>query len=177
MIPNYRLRIPESPESPNNARFPSGGADIALVTSWLHSSSCPIASHINTSNIFLLGNSAGAIHIATYLFSDALPSVSLPGETLEPLTPSPSEAIKASILVSIPASFENADKSRQGITFGYYGGENDVVAERCATGLRKRSGFKGKVLVMTAELDPEDEILSAVSFDVHTFWGGESQRA
>jgi hypothetical protein len=65
-------------------------------------------------------------------------------------------------LVSIPASFENAAKAREEIMFGYYGGKKDVVAERCATGLRKRSLFKGKVLIMTAELDPEDEILEPV---------------
>jgi hypothetical protein len=162
IIPNYRLRDPESPESPDNARFPSGGVDISLVVTFLHSKQCPIASDIDTSRIFLLGNSAGAVHISTYLFSDALPAVCLPGEDLKPLSPPPETAVKASILVSIPASFENAAKAREEIMFGYYGGKKDVVAERCATGLRKRSLFKGKVLIMTAELDPEDEILEPV---------------
>jgi acetyl esterase/lipase len=47
----------------HGARYPSGGDDVALVMDW-------IADRFKFcgTNVFLIGNSAGAVHVATYLF-------------------------------------------------------------------------------------------------------------
>lgn len=61
VIPDYRLMS-------HGARHPSGGEDIALVVDWIRET---LAKQEGFGNIdlFVMGNSAGGIHLSTYLFA------------------------------------------------------------------------------------------------------------
>lgn len=96
-----------------------------------------------------MGNSAGAIHTATWLlepkFAESRKSAS--GNAL---------SLQGAALISIPAHFKVADASRSEILTAYYG---DRIEQDCAFGLLERADAPGvKLLVVTGTLDPEDEI-------------------
>lgn len=183
IIPNYRLRYPDpsSPlySTPNNATFPSGGTDIALLLRHINSPACHIHHKITPRNLTLIGNSAGACHVATYLYRDAIPSFE---DACAPLVSDPTnqpglEELKpsAAMLIGMPAHFRLATPDRSAALFGYHcpelfgtaGAQEEemrrVVEERCPIGLRKRSADRTRVGTMLAELDPEPEIAAPVS--------------
>jgi hypothetical protein len=187
VIPNYRLRYPNSShplyESPSNAAFPSGGTDIALLMRHLSSPACHAAPRIAHSDLTIVGNSAGACHVATYLYRDAIPHFE---DALAPLVTDPSNepgkeelTPTRAMLIGMPAHFRLAGPERAAVTFGYhcpelYGtpGAKDeemrrVVEERCPIGLRRVSKDRTKVGIMLAELDPEPEIAGPVR---HTYY-------
>ncbi|PCD21142.1 hypothetical protein AU210_016568 [Fusarium oxysporum f. sp. radicis-cucumerinum] len=164
VIPDYRL-VPE-------ARFPSGGEDIAMALEWLIANHAKLGSDEGVRSLFMMGNSAGAVHLSTFLlrqeFAHIHDKISGKG-TGCPLR------LKAAILCSMPAHFQNADPSRNQTINTYY---ETAVEQKCPLGLLKACkqenkinevAFGAKVLVLTASLDPEDEILSP-SEDFVTYW-------
>lgn len=184
IIPNYRLRYPNPShplyESPSNAAFPSGGTDIALLMRHLSSPACHASARISHEDLTIVGNSAGACHVATYLYRDAIPQFE---DALAPLVTDPSNkpgkeglTPTRAMLIGMPAHFRLAGPERAAVTFGYhcpelYGtpGAKDeemrrVVEERCPIGLRRVSKDRTKVGIMLAELDPEPEIAGPVRF-------------
>jgi alpha/beta superfamily hydrolase len=63
IIPDYR-RV-NSPFGGEDAVFPSGAENVSLALKWVE--------NFNTSskrNVFIMGNSAGGVHISTFLFED-----------------------------------------------------------------------------------------------------------
>jgi triacylglycerol lipase len=64
MIANYRF-------APHN-KWPSGAEDIALVIKWIQQNGVKYGG--DARRVFLMGNSAGAIHVASYVFSNAFTS-------------------------------------------------------------------------------------------------------
>ncbi|KAF2484882.1 Alpha/Beta hydrolase protein [Neohortaea acidophila] len=138
----------------HDAKFPSGGEDLALALEWLvphfsGSSNEPL-------DLFLMGNSAGAVHTSTYLLAEqfAARRQKLLGAA----------NLHGVILVGAPYHFEQAVASRKEILQAYYG---DRLSQDCPFGLLKQAKQTGsiedlgkvEVLVMTATLDPEDEIV------------------
>jgi acetyl esterase/lipase len=62
VIPDYRL-VPE-------AKFPSGADDVAAVIDWIHRNPEEVGRFGNyPRDLFLMGNSAGGVHISTYILS------------------------------------------------------------------------------------------------------------
>lgn len=61
VIPDYRLMS-------HGARHPSGGEDIALVINWIRETLAK-QEGFNNIDLFIMGNSAGGIHLSTYLFT------------------------------------------------------------------------------------------------------------
>ncbi|KAI1821715.1 alpha/beta-hydrolase [Xylaria intraflava] len=59
IVPDYRLLA-------HGARYPSGGEDIKFVVDWVKSSLAKREGYENV-DIILLGNSAGGVHVATFL--------------------------------------------------------------------------------------------------------------
>ncbi|KAG9664168.1 alpha/beta-hydrolase, partial [Aureobasidium melanogenum] len=138
VIPDYR-------RTGEGAVFPSGGQDVAGALDW-------IKSRFNTGNhkLWIMGNSAGAVHSATWLLE---PSLAESRKTVQ----TGSVVVQGVILVSIPAHFQQAGADRSEVLTAYY---KDRLEEGCALGLASRAQTPiTKLLVVTATLDPEDEIL------------------
>ncbi|KAG9741588.1 alpha/beta-hydrolase, partial [Aureobasidium melanogenum] len=138
VIPDYR-------RTGEGAVFPSGGRDVAGALEW-------IKNRFNTGNhkLWIMGNSAGAVHSATWLLE---PSLVESRKTVQ----TGSVVIQGVILVSIPGHFQQAGTDRSDVLTAYY---KDRLEEDCALGLASRAQTPiTKLLVVTATLDPEDEIL------------------
>ncbi|KAK6000185.1 hypothetical protein QM012_003817 [Aureobasidium pullulans] len=138
VIPDYR-------RTGEGAVFPSGGQDLAGALEW-------IKNRFNTGNhkLWIMGNSAGAVHSATWLLE---PSLAESRKTVQ----TGSVIVQGVILVSIPAHFQQAGADRSDVLTAYY---KDRLEEDCALGLVSRAQTPiAKLLVVTATLDPEDEIL------------------
>jgi hypothetical protein len=140
VIPDYR-------RTGDGGVYPSGGQDIAGALEW-------IKNRFNTGNhkTWIMGNSAGAVHAATWLLE---PSLAESRKTVQ----TGSLIVKGVVLVSIPAHFHKAGADRMDVLTAYY---KDRMEEDCALGQVSRAQSpEVKLLVVTATLDPEDEILEA----------------
>jgi hypothetical protein len=151
IIPDYRLLS-------HGATFPSGGKDIALVVEW-------VCTHLSDNNqkldIYLMGNSAGGLHLLTYLLTPGLSW----RRNIFTRKRCPSANLKAVILLSVPFTFEDAKGPRRKHLEAYYG--NNLVRLSPLTLLQeglKEGSFdylvNVPILVLTCSLDPEVEILA-----------------
>lgn len=151
VIPDYRLLCHE-------AEFPSGGVDLALVVDW-------VMAHLATDNqldLYIMGNSAGGLHMSTYLFASEL------CERRTRLTRrggggEGQGCLRGLIFLSVPFSFADATGERRKALEKYHG--RDLVChsplglfqEALKTG--SLNYLKGiSTLVLTCSLDPEVEI-------------------
>ncbi len=169
VVADYRL-VPQ-------ARFPSGGEDLALVIGWVSSNMQELGGSGGAHSLFLMGNSAGGVHLSTYLFSPAF------AESRKQVLNQESESslrLRGAILVSVPFHFEAASGSREDVLKTYYGGRR---SEDSPLGLLKSLAQEGSIsealpgvtlLILTATLDPNDEILDP-NKDFMDFW--KAQRA
>jgi hypothetical protein len=115
-----------------------------------------------------MGNSAGAVHAATWLLG---PSLVESRKTVQ----TGSVIVKGVVLVSIPAHFHKAGADRMDVLTAYY---KDRVEEDCALGqVSKAQSPEAKLLVVTATLDPEDEILEASQDFVYKYKEKFGQRS
>ncbi|RDW68333.1 hypothetical protein BP5796_08990 [Coleophoma crateriformis] len=172
IIPDYR-RV-NSSRGGEDAVYPSGGEDISLVLKWLEK-------YVGESqtDLFLMGNSAGGLHILTFLLD---PIFFAQRKAL--LDGSGCLALKGFIDVSVPHHFKSADSTRLDINERYFGPLADVES-RCPYGLLKTATRSGKsrtetampkTLVLLDEFDPEDEISETVNDFVGLWkeaWGDE----
>lgn len=154
VIADYR-RV-NSPTGGEDAVYPSGGEDVSLVLKWLET-------YAGTSkrNVYICGNSAGGVHISTFLFDPTFLEQRrsyLSGKT--PIT------LKGAIEQAVPLHFKNAHEERFETLKLYYG-SMDQISPRCAYGLFEAIVKSGKsreevgvpkVLVLLGEYDPQDEI-------------------
>ncbi|GAB7350203.1 hypothetical protein MBLNU459_g0863t1 [Dothideomycetes sp. NU459] len=137
VVPDYR-------RTGEGAVFPSGGADVAASVAW-------VKNRFSTGKhkLYIMGNSAGAIHSSTFLleprFADSRLSLQ-----------SGSVILDGVVLVSIPAHFKAADATRSEVLTAYYG---DKAQQHSAFGLLEQAQpVEVRTLVVTGTLDPEDEI-------------------
>ena len=115
--------------------------------------------------MFLCGNSAGGVHLATFLYGpDAIPQEA----TFKTADQINGLRIKAAVLMSAPMHFSDpVNDSRRDVLNGYFGS-----AERSSKydiiGLRKASKNNIPTLVSWGELDPLDEIMESVRHFDHS---------
>jgi len=169
VIADYRLIS-------HGARFPSGGEDLALTVEWvLKNLTSPGG---KSRDLFLMGNSAGGVNLATFLLSPSFSS------TVEKITPRNSVSgfvLKGAIMVAVPYHFRKTDASRTKMLETYFG---DRREEDCPLGLleaaRKRKGddvLPGvQILALYGDLDPEDEILLPRDDFVRAWYSGQSEK-
>lgn len=152
VVPDYRLVGTHS-----DAKFPSGGEDVALVVEWIAKNVGPDPHHM-----MLMGNSAGGVHLSTFLLHPSFAST-----RAKVLSSSGTTQLKGAVMLSVPFNFHNAHVERSDILTSYYG-HKDGHLELCPTGLLKTARQNGsidflnagvRVLVLNGELDPDDEIL------------------
>jgi len=151
VIVDYRLLS-------HGAVFPSGGEDVALAIDW-------IEQHFRSEkpdgvDLFLMGNSAGGIHISTFLLAPEFAT------NRQQITKSSNTGtrLRGVILLAVPFHFEQSDPSREEVLATYYKGNHVSLSP---LGLL-RSAFESgsvrdlegvQVLQITGTLDPENEIL------------------
>ncbi|KAK9447914.1 Alpha/Beta hydrolase protein [Limtongia smithiae] len=140
IIPDYRL-VPE-------AKFPSGGEDVAAALHWTE------IKFGSSRSIYLMGNSAGGVHVSTFLLADEM-------KTERSTFIRASGGVKGAVLVSVPYSFRNALADRADILRAYFGSDVEVNAPLSLIRAWHKSGraLPVPMLVMVCSLDPEDEII------------------
>ncbi len=137
LIVNYRL-VPE-------AVFPDGGVDVGLAVAWARAHLGAYGS--DSQRLTLFGNSAGAVHVATYLLTGWVP-----GE------------VRQALLLSTPFTMPDHGP-RLAVTAAYYGPDSLVRASRLPLGLlQSYSGPRPPLRVLTAEHDPEEIIGPSLAF-------------
>jgi acetyl esterase/lipase len=153
VIPDYRLIS-------HGAKFPSGGEDIGLVVSWIKEK------FEGKRELFMMGNSAGGIHMSTWLyfplFAKSVASVISEDASLK---------LRGVVQLSVPFHFRSAAADRSDVLKAYYG---DEIESHCPLGLleaiEKDSPALGiPTLVLNGTLDPEDEILEPKADFVRTY--------
>jgi len=154
VIPDYRLLS-------HGAKFPSGGEDIALVIDWVSKNLA--SGGQEPRELFMMGNSAGGVHTATYLFAPDF------AESRGAVTGAAAATVllKGVVMLSVPFHFRQAQPARAEVLKTYYG---DKIDECCPLGLLSTFGQFGPgqhrarlpdidLLVLNGTLDPEDEIM------------------
>ncbi|EXJ73135.1 uncharacterized protein A1O5_04284 [Cladophialophora psammophila CBS 110553] len=151
VIPDYRLIS-------HGAAFPSGGQDLELVIDWVNG-------HMGNDmakpmNLYIMGNSAGGVHLATYLFAPEF------GRSRQRMLigDAPDLKLKGVIFLSAPFHFDCAVAERAQNLQAYFGNH---VGNLCPLGLLRSCKEDGSisefkrvpVMVLYGGLDPEDEIL------------------
>ncbi|TGO40404.1 hypothetical protein BHYA_0037g00030 [Botrytis hyacinthi] len=158
IIPDYRRVDTET--GGEGAVYPSGGEDVSAVLHWLSKTDL-LDGKGNKKEVYLMGNSAGGLHIATYLLEPRFL------EERKSWQEEANVSLKGAVEVGVPFSFEEALPGRKDMLEKYYGSDKDILA-KCPYGLLKAVGESKKsreelgiprLLVMTSEYDPVDEIL------------------
>ena len=124
---NYRF-------APKN-RWPSGGEDLAAALRWIRENGLKYGG--NGDRVFLMGTSAGAAHVATYVFFE---NVQLKG----------GDGVAGAILFSGPTyDTSRLDPQKDNV---YYG--DDVSKYPAMSVIAHLEGRKIPVFIVVAELDP-----------------------
>src|SRR5579862_7353009 len=140
IVADYRLS--KGPGNENGkAKYPSGGEDTALALKW-------ISENLGADrNVFLMGNSAGAVHVMTFLFE---PSLRDSVET----------KVVGAVLVSPPCHQLNADAARAPVNEAYYGTAEAVYSNSPISLLIRNVPVSTPILSLVASLDEEGIIKS-----------------
>ncbi|GAB7346322.1 hypothetical protein MBLNU457_5040t1 [Dothideomycetes sp. NU457] len=150
IIPDYRL------VGSHDAKFPSGGEDVALVLEWICKNG--VGQGSEAIDLFLMGNSAGGVHQSTFLFHPSFAS------TREKVTGGSTVRLLGNILLSVPFDFKDTDPSRLDVLNTYY----DDYNTECPLGLLESAAQQHsdsnflpdmRLFTLNGELDPEDEIM------------------
>ncbi|KAJ9271363.1 hypothetical protein DTO212C5_2713 [Paecilomyces variotii] len=166
VIPDYRLIA-------DGAQYPSGGEDVQLALKWVREVLPRQGSGCQSIHLSVMGNSAGGIHLTTYLFDEVFaesraklltPINSCSSSSNANSAAAASVILKKVILLSVPFHFQQAHPRRASTLHGYFGPD---LLVRSPYGLLQRAQERKGGLdlagvtfaVVNATLDPEDEIL------------------
>lgn len=147
---NYRL-------TKHGARFPRGAEDLDMALHWLDDFYAKQGQ--STKDLYIMGNSAGGIHLTTWLFrheyQDSLRRLVIGTKTLK---------LKAAITLSTPFIWPKVVlESKVGESVkGYYGDEQRVVENASLVLAQKalkdtsQDSVWPSVLTLVCEMDPDD---------------------
>ncbi|KAI2616378.1 alpha/beta-hydrolase [Hypomontagnella submonticulosa] len=148
VVPDYRLIS-------HGAKYPSGGEDVKLVVEWIAKELSKQEGY-ESIDLFLLGNSAGGIHVTTYLlapeFKEAREAV------LAEERKGAGVLLRGVILLGTPFHWGKEDN----VILRAYLGDGKIF-ENSSMGVLQREKKKGaeptlpgvKVNILVSELDPE----------------------
>ena len=170
IIADYRRVTDVALGTGEDGVFPSGGEDVGAVIDWLESTYLqPLHSKTQKPrDVFLMGNSAGGVHVSTYLLDPRFDN------QRHALRESQLCSLRGAVLVSVPLDFKAATPDRSDILQTYWPpnlsgtGQQSFLDLFCPNGLlrARKTGKESMetlqlpdILVMLGELDPEDEIV------------------
>ncbi|KAK7914367.1 hypothetical protein PG985_012070 [Apiospora marii] len=149
----------------HGAVYPSGGEDVAAVVRWI-AEELPSkrAGYEAGTDIFLLGNSAGGVHTATFAFEPSLASARDPYTIDDSRRGDRTGALlRGVVLLGMPGHFKGMDAGPMLEPLNaYYGAENYAKSPVGLVEAAKERGdarppTKGTpYLALTSELDPDD---------------------
>jgi acetyl esterase/lipase len=176
VIPDYRRVDDPKAGTGEGATYPSGGEDVAAVLDWLQSASCPLQPAHKQREVFILGNSAGGIHLATYLLDAQFES-----GRKRLIDGSSGYRLCGAVLLGVALDFKSASPQRRDTLDRYWPASLSLTGALpgrsgelfCANGLLqslKQRNVTGEtarpanhgipdLLVLLGEFDPEDEIV------------------
>ncbi len=146
----------------HGAKYPSGGEDVAGVMDWIEArDKSDVSGHEKMGEIILMGNSAGGVHVATWLFEERFREgrnafvAGINGVKLQ-----------GAVFLGCPLRW-NMDGGMRPMLTTYYDGEKESVEaeptalmEKAIGGAEKgEMGKWPKVLVAVSELDPEVDMV------------------
>lgn len=152
VIADYRL-------IEHGARFPSGGEDLALIVDWVRESLSKQDGY-SAIDLFIMGNSAGGIHLSTYAFA---PDFATSRSKVTGRDPEADISLRGIVLLSVPFNYRKAHASHSDALNTYFGD----LEGNSPQGLMKAALLQDpdnvlpnvRILVLTGSLDPEEEIL------------------
>ncbi|KAI3341623.1 Alpha/Beta hydrolase protein [Ustulina deusta] len=146
VVPDYRLLA-------HGAKYPSGGEDVAFVVDWVRASLARRDGYEGGVDLVLLGNSAGGVHVATFLLDPAF-------EAARAGLLAQGAAVRLRGAVCLGTPFHWGDAHDEAIR-AYLGEatvfENSPMGKLQAVMKQGSSARlpKVKVLVLVSELDPQ----------------------
>ncbi|KAI9714002.1 MAG: hypothetical protein M1820_000732 [Bogoriella megaspora] len=164
VVADYRRVNDEKEGTGEDARFPSGGEDVAGVLKWVNDEYLAgDEGGQGRREVVLMGNSAGGVHVATFLFEERFHTArvryGLGGDA--------KVGVKGVVLLAVPFHYGKAEAMRKDILDLYYGEGEAERKSVCAL----LEAFRGKsnppeelgipeLLVMWSEYDPQGEIVA-----------------
>ncbi|KAH4230244.1 hypothetical protein HBI64_074220 [Parastagonospora nodorum] len=158
VVPDYRLLS-------HGAAFPSGGEDVALTVKWISENRDKLGGVESETkhdvDLFVVGNSAGGVHVSTYLFCNQFK------EMRAEVLGEGSTVLRGVVMLSVPFSYEGVeDEANREVLKKYFGD----VERNCPLALMKDAfesqqgeldfaKSKTGILILNAEMDPENECL------------------
>ncbi|KAH7342361.1 Alpha/Beta hydrolase protein [Rhexocercosporidium sp. MPI-PUGE-AT-0058] len=143
------------------AKFPSGGEDVGAALEWVD------GFMEGERDVYLMGNSAGGVHVATFLFGREFEEVR--GKYVK--GNGKGVVLKGAVELAFPCHYEDPNEDRKGVLETYYGCE-EVWNEKCVCALiesarksgkgKRELGIPEKIFVGVGEFDPEDEIAASM---------------
>ncbi|OTB04610.1 hypothetical protein M426DRAFT_320720 [Hypoxylon sp. CI-4A] len=158
VVPDYRLLS-------HGAKYPSGGEDVKLVVDWIASDLSKQEGY-ESIDLFLLGNSAGGIHVTTCLLEPEFKG-SRDAVTAEERKGA-GTLLRGAILLGVPFHWGGDDNA---VLRGYLG--EGKIRENSSIGVLQREKKKiggepslpgVKIHILVSELDPELMFESAQEF-------------
>lgn len=177
VVGDYRRVNDRQMGTGEDATFPSGGDDMSALLTWLvDSSESPVyTAQKSTRDLFLMGNSAGGLHCATFMLYDKYLQQRQKLVKADSLL-----RWKGVVLLSVPCDQDTAAPGRKVVNEAYWpltlngsSVEVDTAAGHAehsfgpAGLLRKLTGSRGElaipaVLMAEDEFDPADEIADSI---------------
>lgn len=156
IIPDYRLMT-------HGARYPSGGDDVARVVDWVREHLVRQEGYSDI-DLFIMGNSAGGVHLSTYLFGHDFATHRAKVMSLDPEA---NVKLRGVVLLSVPFNFKSADATRNKVLSDYFGETDEDKFVNSPQGLLRSAKLQDPddvlpnvgVMVLNGSLDPEDEIM------------------
>lgn len=175
IVADYRRVTDVALGTGEDAVFPSGGEDVGAVLEWLESTYLG-SSNNNTQkprDVFIMGNSAGGIHVSTYLLDPRFDN------QRRALKESKLCSLRGAVFLSVPLDFKESAPERSEILQTYWPQSLSGTDQQssldlfCANGLLRARKARGeatdisqfadfgipKILVMLGQLDCYDEII------------------
>ncbi|RFU34597.1 hypothetical protein B7463_g1737, partial [Scytalidium lignicola] len=161
IIPDYR-RV-NSSFGGEDAVYPSGGEDVSLVLSWVERwiSTAGPADGKGKRDVFIMGNSAGGLHVATFLLEERWKE-----QRIKYVDGREGLVLRGAVALAPALHFRNANLSRMDMLPKYYGSKQGIEDHSpygllSAIGKSKRSRAQvglPRLLVLLGEWDPIDAI-------------------
>ncbi|KAL2076030.1 hypothetical protein VTL71DRAFT_973 [Oculimacula yallundae] len=171
VVPNYR-RVDFEGEG-EGARWPSGGEDVKYVMEWVDGWVKGEGGEGGKGGreVFLCGNSAGGVHVSTFLLADMFREERKRYVDGDERGEGKGVVLKGIVELATPCHFHGAEEGRKVVMETYFGGGEDIK-EKSVCGLlesvrksgkaRKELGIPERMYVAVGEFDPDDEIADSV---------------